>query len=113
MLLKTPAGRKNFRQMLVDNGSNRQRLLYELALTCAQVAQVEQFELLVPAMIMEVCVINTGILYSQRMTTPSRQMLEAEMIIRLRSAHQPLFAMVQLLLMCLPIQIGHQPTGLL
>ena len=54
MLLKTPAGRKNFRQMLVDNGNNRQRLLYELALTCAQVAQVEQFELLVPAMIMEV-----------------------------------------------------------
>ncbi|KAL7070807.1 hypothetical protein ACQ4LE_009992 [Meloidogyne hapla] len=45
----TPAGRKNFRQMLSDNIVNRNRLLYELALSCAQVAQVEQFELVVPA----------------------------------------------------------------
>ncbi|KAF7640078.1 PDEase domain-containing protein [Meloidogyne graminicola] len=37
----TPAGRKNFRQMLSDNILNRNRLLYELALSCAQVAQDE------------------------------------------------------------------------
>uniref|UniRef100_A0A1I8BJY5 PDEase domain-containing protein n=1 Tax=Meloidogyne hapla TaxID=6305 RepID=A0A1I8BJY5_MELHA len=37
----TPAGRKNFRQMLSDNIVNRNRLLYELALSCAQVAQDE------------------------------------------------------------------------
>jgi len=35
--------------MLSDNIVNRNRLLYELALSCAQVAQVEQFELVVPA----------------------------------------------------------------
>jgi hypothetical protein len=54
IFFQTPAGRKNFRQMLSENGSNRHRLLYELALTCAQVAQVEQFELVVPAIISEV-----------------------------------------------------------
>ncbi|KAL3107856.1 hypothetical protein niasHT_017088 [Heterodera trifolii] len=49
----TPAGRKNFRQMLAENVHNRNRLLYELALTVAQVAQVEQFELLIPAVDVE------------------------------------------------------------
>ena len=40
--------------MLSDNITNRNRLLYELALSCAQVAQVEQFELVVPASANEV-----------------------------------------------------------
>uniref|UniRef100_A0A914H147 PDEase domain-containing protein n=1 Tax=Globodera rostochiensis TaxID=31243 RepID=A0A914H147_GLORO len=49
----TPAGRKNFRQMLAENTNNSNRLLYELALTVAQIAQVEQFELLIPAVAAE------------------------------------------------------------
>uniref|UniRef100_A0A183BM06 Phosphodiesterase n=1 Tax=Globodera pallida TaxID=36090 RepID=A0A183BM06_GLOPA len=35
--------------MLAENTNNSNRLLYELALTVAQIAQVEQFELLIPA----------------------------------------------------------------
>ena len=49
----TPAARTNTRIMLADLAGNRNknhhRLLYELAQTCAQVGQCDQFELLVPA----------------------------------------------------------------
>ncbi|KAI6175062.1 Phosphodiesterase [Aphelenchoides bicaudatus] len=43
----TPAGRAQSRRSLLDAAHNKNRLLYELALTCAQIAQVDQFELLV------------------------------------------------------------------
>lgn len=39
--------RLNSRKMLAEHSNNQNRLLYELASVCAQIAQVDQFELLV------------------------------------------------------------------
>lgn len=42
-------GRAQFRRLLSNSAHNHHRLLYELALTSAQIAQVDNFELMVPA----------------------------------------------------------------
>ncbi|KAI1724743.1 3'5'-cyclic nucleotide phosphodiesterase domain-containing protein [Ditylenchus destructor] len=49
----TPTGRVNSRRILYECSTNRNRLLYELALTCAQIAQADTFELLVRAAAVE------------------------------------------------------------
>ncbi|KAI6242433.1 Phosphodiesterase [Aphelenchoides fujianensis] len=43
----SPAGRAQSRRALLESAHNPNRLLYELALTCTQIAQVDNFELLV------------------------------------------------------------------
>ncbi|KAI6180281.1 Phosphodiesterase [Aphelenchoides besseyi] len=43
----TPTGRQQARRALLEVAHDTNRILYELALTCAQIAQVDHFELLV------------------------------------------------------------------